>query len=734
MSKYFRLIILVLSQNLCAQIGIFDHTPNVSSSYTLGNFDLQWLDSSRELVIKDRIISDKVVWKSIHNVPFLYISKGTEKIVEERGSFVIHEHTSDTLSVQDISSFEKTDSTLSIYGNLRSSNFEVPYIVAFKVVDDQLQFTISIEDEDFDRIYLQYASEADEAIMGFGEQYSHFNHKNNLVPILVNEQGIGRGDIDDPIILAVLNNSSGDDYTTYKPVPQYITSYNKGFFLETYRPSEFDLRSSTSITVKIYDHKVSGRLLRGNSPKELIRSYTKYCGRMKVLPDWIHEGAIVGIQGGTEKLKEEWQRLKASETPIAAFWIQDWVGQRTTLLGKQLWWNWELDITHYDDYDKLFLELKAQDIKMMGYINPFSTEVYNNKDYYRRRLYKEAKDNDFLVKDTLDKIYEVQNSSFASGVLDLTNPITQRWVKDIIIDEMIAKGFSGWMADFGEAMPYDVHIYDADKKDIIHNEYPEIWARLNQEAIAECGKQDDYVYFMRAAYTQSPKYCTLFWEGDQLLDWGKNDGIKSAVVGLLSSGISGFSINHSDIGGYTNISYPIVRNYNRSNELLRRWTEMNAFTSVFRTHEGLNPQKNAQVYDNDDNARHFAYYAKMYKSLAFYRKQLMVEAAATGIPVNRAMYLEFPSDTSTLDLSYEQFMLGSEFIVAPILDKNVQSKNVYLPEGRWRELWSGIEYISTGQWISFSGRIDNPVVLYHPESEVARTFKNNLLLLGIELP
>jgi alpha-glucosidase (family GH31 glycosyl hydrolase) len=161
---------------------------------------------------------------------------------------------------------------------------------------------------------------------------------------------------------------------------------------------------------------------------------------------------------------------------------------------------------------------------------------------------------------------------------------------------------------------------------------------------------------------------------------------------------------------------------------------MNAFTSIFRTHEGLNPQKNAQVYNNIESATHFAYYAKIYKALHFYRRQLFQEAAESGIPVNRAMYLEFPYDTNTLKISYEQFMLGSEFIVAPILDKNVQTKNVYLPAGIWKELWSGMDYNSTGQWVTFSDRTDKPVVLYRPESSTAKIFKDNLQELGIIVP
>lgn len=89
---------------------------------------------------------------------------------------------------------------------------------------------------------------------------------------------------------------------------------------------------------------------------------------------------------------------------------------------------------------------------------------------------------------------------------------------------------------------------------------------------------------MRAGFRGSPKWSMLFWEGDQMVSWQANDGIKSSVTGLLSSGLSGFAFNHSDIGGYCTVDMPIIR-YRRSEELLMRWMELNAFNVVFRTHE-----------------------------------------------------------------------------------------------------------------------------------------------------
>lgn len=97
-------------------------------------------------------------------------------------------------------------------------------------------------------------------------------------------------------------------------------------------------------------------------------------------------------------------------------------------------------------------------------------------------------------------------------------------------------------------------------------------------------QEDKLVFFMRAGFRGSSRWAMLFWEGDQMVSWQTNDGIKSAVVGLLSGGLSGYALNHSDIGGYCSVNFPFLK-YQRSEELLLRWMELNAFTTVFRTHE-----------------------------------------------------------------------------------------------------------------------------------------------------
>ncbi|MEZ4878826.1 MAG: glycoside hydrolase family 31 protein [Chitinophagales bacterium] len=434
-----------------------------------------------------------------------------------------------------------------------------------------------------------------------------------------------------------------------------------------------------------------------------------------------------------KNFNDVWQTLKNAEVPITAFWLQDWVGQRTSAVGKQLWWNWELDNEHYPNWNKIYDTLQQNNIQIMGYINPFIVRVNGEKPNFRRNQYAEARDNNYLALNHNGNIYQVQNTSFSSAILDLSNNDAIEWTKDIIKDELLARGLKGWMADFAEALPFEVELHSGESPSTFHNKYPEVWEKLNKDAINEVGLTDSIIFFSRAGYSQSPKYATLFWQGDQIVGWGENDGLKSAVTGLLCAGLSGFTLNHSDIGGYTSIGVQLlnITFLKRSQELLRRWSEMAAFTPVFRTHEGLGPDKNYQVYQDDSTALHFAKQAKIFQAWFFYRKQLMQEAHDFGYPICRHMFIEFPNDVNTYTISYQQYMIGKELLVAPILNPNTTQTSVYLPQGTWENLWTGEIINSTGQTITVTGLTDKAAVFFPQGSSVGNTFKQNLINAGV---
>jgi alpha-glucosidase len=254
-----------------------------------------------------------------------------------------------------------------------------------------------------------------------------------------------------------------------------------------------------------------------------------------------------------------------------------------------------------------------------------------------------------------------------------------------------------------------------------------LWAKLNREVVDESGQE--LVFFNRAAYTNSTGHATLFWEGDQLVSWSEYDGIKSAVTGLNTSGLSGMAFNHSDIGGYTTITSPI-KNYHRSRELLYRWMEMNAFTLIFRTHEGNQPDKNIQFYTDADSLDTFARWAKVYAALFEYRKHLVEEAAESGLPVVRHPFIQYPTDPETWKITYQEFMLGPDFLIAPVTDEGATTVKAYLPQGEWIHLWSGEQYPG-GQYVTVAAPLGQPGVFYLKDSKWGADFTSRLKAQGL---
>ena len=99
------------------------------------------------------------------------------------------------------------------------------------------------------------------------------------------------------------------------------------------------------------------------------------------------------------------------------------------------------------------------------------------------------------------------------------------------------------------------------------------------------------------------------------------------MIGLLNSGISGYSLGHADIGGYTSSTIPLVAHYGRSKNLLWRWIEMSAFSDmIMRSHPSNLPNINYQIYDEVDTMQFMAKFTNIHKSLASYKLRLMKEA------------------------------------------------------------------------------------------------------------
>ncbi|MGV3491990.1 MAG: alpha-glucosidase [Devosia sp.] len=685
-----------------------------AESWPIGDF-LLFRDGDR-LWVAHSTLQDRILWETATG-DFISAEIATADVKDfgtPEGSFEITDTVAATYTWAKIDTVTASGSGATVTGTLRDHEGNpATYSIAFTAKSpSQLGFTVSSNLPTINRIILRLASTADEGIFGFGMQMTYFDQKGHLLPIVVQEHGVGRGQ---PIVTQIVDvaggNGGGTPYSTEAPVPQFITSRLRALFLENTEYSTFDMRDSDAIEIKLWAPVLTGRIVFGATPIDIIASYSEYSGRMRALPDWVHEGVIVSVQGGTDKVRAKLDDLNSIGVPLAGLWIQDWPGIRVTNVGSQLWWDWKLDETFYPGWTQLVADLEAQGARMLTYINPF----LSHEDGHNT-LYLEAEAKGYLVQNTDGTPFLNKNTNFTAALVDLSNGYAREWIKGVIKTNMIeATGTSGWMHDFGEAMPFVGKIAGGEPA-AFHNQYPVEWARVAREAIEEAGRGDDILFFDRSGYAQSPGRATAFWLGDQLQSWDEYDGIKSAVVGLLSSGLSGYSIVHSDTGGYGALKFAVgghtVPVVTRTPELFMRWMELNAFTAIFRTHEGLDPAISAQFDTNADTKAHLRRFAEIYKALAPYRKAVVAEAVAAGTPVVRHPFLHYPNDPNTYGLRF-QFLLGADLMVAPVLDKGATRVEVYFPEGddTWIDLWSGKPVGEPGRWLKMPAPMGQPVVL-----------------------
>ena len=139
---------------------------------------------------------------------------------------------------------------------------------------------------------------------------------------------------------------------------------------------------------------------------------------------------------------------------------------------------------------------------------------------------------------------------------------------------------------------------------------------------------------------------------------------------------------------------------------------------------------NHQIYSDKESLRHFSRLAKVYAAWKPYRKKLVREASETGLPVVRHPFIHYPDDPEVYALD-EQFMVGPEFMVAPVLDSGAGRVEVYLPGGRWVHLWSeevygsedGVHTVVDGVHTVVEAPIGEPAVFYKEGSEAGEQFR-----------
>lgn len=537
-----------------------------------------------------------------------------------------------------------------------------------------------------DAVMLRPARRADEGLHGGGEQFTDFDLSGRHIPVVTREQGVGRGREPLTALAEATQDAGGSAETTYAPLPFLATDDMRAFALDTDVVATFDCRPVDRIDIAAWSAEYTTTVYTGANPVELLSAHTADTGRMRPLPAWSGAGAILGLQGGTDAVTDKLAALESAGAAISAVWLQDWSGQRTTDFGERLWWNWHLDHTRYPGWDELVSSLNARGIRVLTYVNAFLTDPAAKPGGPGRNLFAEAHTRGYFVTHPDGGPYLLDQGGFNAALVDLTNPAAYAWFRDVIADEVAGTGADGWMADFSESLPFDAVLHTGTPAHW-HNRWPRAWAELNDAARRQAGKPDALVFF-RAAGRNSARYAPLFWAGDQLVTWDRHDGLASALLGILAGGVSGMTLNHSDTGGYTGLSQPII-GVQRERELLLRWAEFSAWGPILRTHEGNQPDRNAQAYDLDTTIA-FAEQTRIFAALADYRHHVIAEASNSGLPALRHAWIHAPGSRAAA--RDDQYFFGDAFFIAPTMTPGHTHTQVTLPPGQWIHLWSGHPY------------------------------------------
>ena len=293
----------------------------------------------------------------------------------------------------------------------------------------------------------------------------------------------------------------------------------------------------------------------------------------------------------------------------------------------------------------------------------------------------------------------VEDSMF----FDATNPRVRDYVWKKIKKNYYDYGIRIFWLDEAEpeygTYEFKNYRYHMGSNQQIGNIYPQAFARTFYDGMREAGMENP-VNLLRCAWAGSQRYGALVWSGDIMCDWSY---FRSQVCAGLSMGCAGIPWWTTDIGGFHG-GWPEKPEFR---ELLIRWFQWGAYCPVMRLHGDRQPSE--PVYRKDGtrvlNSGSFnevwsfgeeAYpilvkYMERRESMRPYVRELMHEAHEKGTPLMRAMFYEFPNDPDCVGLK-DQYMFGSRYLVAPVMEPGMRSRSVYLPEGRWLDVDTGTVY------------------------------------------
>ena len=646
----------------------------------------------------DLTFAGRVVLRHSHVCPALTVGSGQPELTMLRGNFRIDDAPHGLVVPRQWR--RDGDSVVML-------DSETP-VARIDLVDRGL--VITALDPAHDRLWLRFHADAAETVWGGGEQLSYLALNGRRFPMWTSEPGVGRDKT--TALTRVMDETAlagGDYWNTNYPQPTFLSSRWLAVHCRTTSYSVLDFTDPAHHGVEVWSASARFDLFASDGPQDLVGQVSTHFGRPRALPDWAIGGAIVGLKQG-EASFARLDRFLAAGTDVAALWCEDWAGIRETSFGRRLFWDWRYSAARYPDLPGRIAQLQARGIRFMAYANPYLA--------VDGTLFWEAQAGGHLcLRQDSDAAYLVDFGEFDCGVIDFTREEARAWFAERVLgQELLDIGIDGWMADFGEYLPTDVRLASGIDAMEAHNLWPVLWAQVNDQALAARNRQGDALFFMRAGFSGVSRHCPLLWAGDQSVDFTRHDGIGTVITAALSAGLLGNAYSHSDCGGYTSLHGNV-----RSVELMQRWCELAAFAPVMRSHEGNRPDDNLQYDSTPKLLACFALWSRVHAHLAPYVRHLCDEAVATGLPVQRPLFLHYPDDRDLYPIQ-DQFLYGADLLVAPVIEQGARERMVTIPGDQpWRDLWSHRDHAPGHHRIA--APIGRPPVFYRPDSAYATLFE-----------
>ena len=452
----------------------------------------------------------------------------------------------------------------------------------------------------------------------------------------------------------------------YKPVPFYFSNRGYGIFMHTSAPVTCDFGASYIGAQRLFmaDEQMDFFVFFGE-PKDILNEYTDITGKSPMLPlwsfgTWMSRITYFSQDEGLDIAK----KLRQHKIP------SDVIHFDTGWFGTDWQCDYEFAKDRFKDPVGMLKQLANDGFHTCLWQLPYFTP--------KNRFFPE------IIQKGLHVVNATGGMPVEDAILDFSNPETVGWYQSKI-EGLMRQGVSTIKCDFGEAAPYNGFYHSGKGGLYEHNLYPLRYNKALWEVV-EKNHPGEGIIWARSAWAGSQRYA-LHWGGDAATN---NIGMLGDLRGGLSFGLSGFSFWSHDMGGFVTAS---------PEDIYRRWLPFGFLSSHTRAH-GAPPTEPWLISESFTKA--FRECAEMKYKLMPYVYAQAKDCSERGLPMVRALLVEFPQDKGAW-LVEDEYMFGSQMLVAPLMESG-NSRDVYLPKGRWIDYQTGRVYDGGYQTIE-AGRI-----------------------------